>query len=201
MCFCQAAPKRLCSGPMRRTYAFQIVLVLFAALLCGSALAATVWKWVDKKGVTHYSDQPVAGAVQVDLSVQTYDSREATIPPADRPSTPPTSSSSNAATSTYASIAITSPTNEETITGTGGQISVAVHVEPSVGAGDSIRLELDGLTVSESNSSATSFQLTDVGRGAHSISASIVGNNGQVVKQSAAVTFYVQQTSVLRKKK
>jgi hypothetical protein len=143
----------------------------------------------------------VAGAVQVDLSAQTYDSREATIPPTNRSATSANRASASANASTYTDILITSPTNEQTYSGTGGQISVAVHVEPSVQPSDSIRLELDGLIVSEPNSTTTSFQLQDVARGAHSITASVVGSNGQVLKQSAAVTFHVQQTTTLRKKR
>jgi hypothetical protein len=186
---------------MQRTYAFRTAVLVLAVFICGSAFAAAVWKWVDKKGVTHYSDQPVPGAVQVDLSVQTYDSRDATIPPTNRPITSSSRPSSNTDASAYSNIAITSPTNEQTFSGTGGQISVAVHVEPNIQAGDTIRLELDGLTVSQPNSTTTSFQLEDVARGAHSISASIVGSDGEVLKQSAAVTFYVQQTTVTRNKR
>jgi hypothetical protein len=103
--------------------------------------------------------------------------------------------------STYSSIEITSPADEQTITGTGGQISVVVSVEPRLQSGDSIRLELDGLRVSEPNSTASTFELKDVPRGAHSLSASVVARDGQVLKQSAPITFFVQQTSVLNKKK
>jgi hypothetical protein len=174
-------------------------LVVLAVMLAStSSFAATVWKWVDQKGVTHYSDQPVAGAIQVDLSVQTYDSSEATIPaPSRRPKQRPTQSSAD----DYQDITITSPMNEQTFTGTGGEVSVAVIVEPLVQSSDSVRLELDGLTVSEPNSKNTSFALKDVARGAHSLTASVVGRNGQVLKQSAPVTFLVQQTSTLHKKK
>ena len=188
--------KRLCFTLMRIPLLKTCLIVLAVVLAGSSSFAATVWKWVDKKGVTHYSDQPVLGAVQVDLSVQTYDASEATIPSTSRQ---PRQSAPPAAR--YEEVVITSPTNEQTITGVGGQISVSVAIEPAVESPDSVRLELDGLTVSESDSQSTTFELTDVARGAHSLTASVVNRNGKVLKQSAPVTFFVQQTSVVRKRK
>jgi Domain of unknown function (DUF4124) len=179
-----------------QTPRLKILVLLLMVSVASSVFAATVWKWVDKSGITHYSDQPVPGAVQVDLqNVQTYDADEASIPAANRS----TSSPSKAAASSYQSIAISSPAHEQTFSGTGGQVSVSVQVSPGVQPGDSVRLTLDGQEVSEPNSSATSFELKDVARGAHTLSASVVSRSGQVVIQSAPITFFVQQTSALRK--
>ena len=50
-----------------------LLLLAFAALglsslgLSSTASAGDVWKWVDAKGVTHYSDQPVPGATKVEV--------------------------------------------------------------------------------------------------------------------------------------
>jgi hypothetical protein len=190
--------KQLCCTIMRTSPPKFCLVVLAVVLASSSSFAATVWKWVDQKGVTHYSDQPVSGAIQVDLSVQTYDSTEATIPATARR---PRQTSTQSSAADYQEVTITSPTHEQTFTGTGGDVSVAVNVEPRVQSSDSVRLELDGLTVSEPNSKTTSFALKDVARGAHSLTASVVGRNGQVLMQSTPVTFFMQQTSTIHKKK
>lgn len=170
--------------------------LLLMLLACSSAWSATVWKWVGSDGVVHYSDQPVPGAVQVDLNVQTYNASEAAIPTTQRSRSTP----AKAAAPSYQSIEITNPANEETIVNTGGQVSVSVTVEPGVSPGDSILLEMDGQTVSQPHSTATQFALTDVPRGAHSLVASVVSSSGQRLIQSKNVTFFVQQHSILHPK-
>jgi len=174
----------------------KILVVALTLLAAGSAIAATVWKWVDKGGVTHYSDQPVPGAIQIDLSVQTYDAAEATIPVANRVAKSP----NKAAAGTYLNIEISQPANEQTITGTGGQVSVGVRIEPGMQPGDSVRLDLDGQRVSEPNSAATNFELKEVARGTHTLSASVVTSDGRVAIQSAPITFFMFQQTALRKK-
>ena len=42
-------------------------LAIVALLLSGSALAGPVYKWVDEKGRTHYSDKPVASAKKLEV--------------------------------------------------------------------------------------------------------------------------------------
>jgi hypothetical protein len=180
-----------------RAYQLKFLVIVLSALSSGSLCAGTVWKWVDKGGITHYSDQPVPGAVQVDLlSPQTYDADQATIPAANRTA----KTSSEAAASSYAGIAITAPTNEETLAGTGGQVSISVQVEPGLQAGDSLRITMDGQTVSQPDSTATTLLLNDVARGAHTLTASVVGPDGRPLIQSSTITFFMQQQSALRKR-
>ena len=173
-----------------RIPSFKIAALATMLFASSSVLAATVWKWVDKDGGIHYSDQPGPGAVRVDLNAQTYDADEAKIPETNRPVKPQPRA---AAAAVYERIEISNPVNEETISGTGGLVSVAVRVEPGVQPGHSLRLDLDGQRVSELNSAGSSFQLEDVPRGAHTLSASVVARDGSVVIQSAAITFFMLQ--------
>jgi hypothetical protein len=49
------------------------VFTLMCIAVCGTAVSATVYKWVDADGVTHYTDQPHAGAQKMQLQgAQTY---------------------------------------------------------------------------------------------------------------------------------
>lgn len=174
-----------------RTYLSALAVLL---LVSGSVLATTVWKWVDKNGVVHYSDQPVPGAVEIKVSAQVYDASEATIPETDRTPARPQSTQQPE----YTSVEITSPTNEQTIVGTGGAVSVSIAVVPGMRSGHTLQVQMDGQVVSQPESRATSLQLTNVARGAHTLTASIVSIDGQVLMRSAPVTFFVQQPSIRR---
>jgi hypothetical protein len=174
-----------------RKSAPRLLLTALAALtlLSGAtALAQQVWKWVDKNGVTHYSDQPIPGAVPVDIKLQTYSSDEATVPTTPRPTATP---SATPPAQQYELIEVWKPENDLAITGTGGQLSVSVRVLPRVFPGHSVRLELDGVRVSEPNSQATDFELTEIARGTHTLSASIVTRDGQTLIQGTPVTFHM----------
>ena len=46
------------------------LLPLTLWLLSGVAMAATVYKWVDAQGVTHYSDQPHPQAQEINVQPQ-----------------------------------------------------------------------------------------------------------------------------------
>ena len=43
-------------------------LIALTSLLTAAALAAPAWTWVDEQGRRHYSDRPVEGATQIELS-------------------------------------------------------------------------------------------------------------------------------------
>lgn len=176
-----------------RTVFSALALLLFVS---GSALATTVWKWVDKNGVTHYSDQPVPGAIEVNINAQTYDASEAGSPPQSG-STP--SSAQQSQQAAYTSIEIIAPTNEQTIVGTGGAVTVSVSVAPGVRYGHALQVHMDGQLVSPPESTATSVQLSNVARGAHTVTASVVTPDGRVLIRSAPITFFVQQPTVLRR--
>ena len=129
-------------------------LSLLLVLLAGPALAGqTVWKWVDGNGVTHYSDRPVPGATRMEISTgssvgPTYspDAYDSSTSPQDAPAAP----------AGYRSFEIWRPSQEETIPNTGGTATVNLRLEPSLQAGHSISLYLDGKIVEgfASNASA-----------------------------------------------
>ena len=166
------------------------IVFTLLSVLCTAAFAATVYKWVDENGVTHYSDQPHENAQKVTVAQpQTY---KAPKPPAEQPSAaaPPK------APPPYSNCAISQPANEDTFPNA-NSVDVAVATNPGVRPGDEVVLLLDGSRVANFPPSGGTTTINGIERGTHSLQAIIRDGNGQVVCQSANVTFTVLQPSVL----
>jgi hypothetical protein len=185
--FCQVEAKRLCSFHMRT------VLYVFLALVAVPAFAGqVVWKWVDEKGVTHFSDQPVPGATKMELNSAPRPSAEPapsyTPPPqATRPVGPP-----------YARFVVESPQQDESIINTGGKVSVRLSTTPALSAGHNVTIYLDGARVEDFPPYATAHDLPNVPRGTHTIKAVVADPQGSVLQESPSTTFHVRQESVAK---
>ncbi len=183
---------------MSRSNAFSVTTATVALLLAVAASAAgtTLYKWTDAQGVVHYSDSPQPGAEQVHVApVQTYSA-----PPA--PATPPASrtSSSGGASSSGASggpktaaCSITSPQPDQSFFAP-ESVAIAVSVNPPLQEGDQLQVTYDGSPVSAADLNPV---IQEPSRGAHSISASVRGADGNVRCMAAPVTFNVQRPSAL----
>ena len=168
---------------------------ILVALLMSCALGAQaeeVWRWVDENGVVHYSDRPRPGAERIELDrPQTY-----TPPalPAPRQTPTPTQSGPDAATA-YTGVSVVSPAAGETLWNIAGDLTVQVEVQPGLAPGHQLRVSLDGQRV-ETPPGATQFTVSEVYRGEHRLSVSVVDENGRELVSSEPVTFYVQQASL-----
>jgi hypothetical protein len=166
-------------------------LMSLVSLACTVAVSATVYKWVDEAGVTHYSDQPHENSMKVELQApQTY--------PAPRSPTraATTSASASAAPAApYQSCALVEPTADETYMNA-SSVSAAVALHPAARPGDRIVLLLDGQRVPGLPTSGSQFTVP-VDRGSHSLQAVVQDSSGHVVCQSSTVSFNVHQPSIL----
>jgi hypothetical protein len=172
------------------------------ALLISLALAApafagqTVWKWVDEKGITHYSDTPRPGATQMELS--TASRSDSAPPPSYTPSqsgnAPPAASSA----ARYTDFSVTTPASNDTVSNTGGQVQVALNVAPALQTGDSVTLYLDGQQVKGFPPTGLSYTLSEVPRGTHTVQGAIVDGSGKKLRNTAPVTFHVRQESIAK---
>ena len=172
--------------------ALLILIALVTSGLSGAATAADIWKWVDAKGVTHYSDQPVQGATKVEV-------RAGNVSQSSSGSVASSASSSasdpNAAPG-YRDFAIYRPESNESIINTGGEVSVEIRVNPAVQASHQLSLYLDGQLVSGFPRNTQSYALTEVPRGVHSVTAVITDQYGKKLQETAAVGFNVRQESI-----
>jgi hypothetical protein len=167
--------------------------ILFTLLLvpCSAVLAATVYKWVDEKGVTHYSDQPNPGAEKVKVSsAQSYQAAAAA-PNRSPDVVLPNQTSSGP---TYSTCAIASPSNEQVFTNV-TSVTGSMSLQPSLLAGHRVAIALDGKRVEGVSSSSSAFTVSPVFRGSHTLNLVVEDANGGVVCSSPPVTFHIRQPS------
>jgi hypothetical protein len=158
------------------------------ALLAAPVLAQTVWKWKDKDGVVHYSDQPAPGAERIELRAQS----NAPAVSSTAASSSARSTATPAAPPSYTNFEIWKPSQDATLTGTRGQISVGVRVEPALAAAHTIWLYLDGRRLDGLPPKAAEYELMDVKNGQHTLVGIITDGQGKQVISTQSVTFQVQ---------
>lgn len=182
--FCQVEAKRLCSLHMRT--ALYVLLALAVPAFAGQ----TVYKWVDEKGVTHFSDQPVNGAEKVELS--SGPSRSSTPAPSYSPPAQNTPARTGPA---YSRFVIESPQQDASIINTGGVVRVSLASTPALSGGHVVALYLDGAPVSDFSPTSMNHELSNVPRGTHTVKAVVSSSQGKVLQETPPVTFHVRQES------
>lgn len=163
-------------------------------LLCLSTGAAAndMWRWVDERGIVHYSDRPHPGAERVDLGpAQSYTA------PALPPPRPVEDAEPREPVAAYSRLSIVAPGEEEVLWNIGGELNVQIALEPRLANGHQLRLYLDGNPVAGVPQGPSQFTIGEVYRGEHTLRASIVNASGRELASSDTVTFFVQQTSIL----
>lgn len=172
-------------------------LILLFALSTSLVHAAPAWKWVDANGQVHYSDTPVPGATQVELSgAQTFGSSARQQPAAaNKPAGQSAPQRSTGGAERYRSFNIVSPKQQETLWNVGTVVNVQIELDPPLQPAHVLDLFVDGQR-RNLNTSSTDLTLEDVYRGTHTIQAVVVDQNGVEVIRSLATTFMVQQSSI-----
>lgn len=158
-----------------------------------------IYKWVDDKGVTHFSDSPHQGASKVTLPKMKVVPQEENV---ETPNAKPMLSASDNETkneaSSYTAIEITTPPNEATIRNNEGSVSVEVSLSPKLNPKDKVQLYLDGKKVGNAQSNLQ-FSLNNVYRGEHQIMAEVIDGNGQSKIKSSNTTFFMFRNFIQRK--
>jgi hypothetical protein len=170
-----------------RTLAFTLFL-----LVCGAALAATVYRWVDEDGVVHYSDQPHPNAEKMQVhAAQTY---KPSAP--DSPASASGGGSTAAAAVAYRGCAIVQPQDGQQFANI-DSLTVVVQTDPQLHQGDRVFVTVDGQALNGGNPTGSQFVLSPVDRGTHTAQAQVKDSGGAVQCQTPPVTFEVHQSSIL----
>jgi hypothetical protein len=168
----------------------RVMLFTLLSIVSAAALSATVYKWVDENGVTHYSDQPHENAEKVQLTEpQTYSAPKVNA----RAASP---APHKLAANSYDSCTVVAPTNETTFQNI-TSVTTTVQISPAPQGTDQVLLLLDGTRVPNFPVSGGSYTIDPIDRGTHSLQAVVQDSSGKVLCQSPNVSFTVLQASVL----
>jgi hypothetical protein len=167
----------------------RVALFTLMSVVCTVAFSATVYRWVDENGVTHYSDQPHENAEKVQVAApQTYK-------PTALPRSTGSQSAADAAPNSY-QCQVVVPANDDNFPNT-YSINTSVQVQPTPHNGDKAYLLLDGARVPNFPTAGGAFTIVNIDRGQHTLQAVVQDQNGKMLCQSANVSFTVLQPSVL----
>lgn len=176
----------------------QVCVSILVGLFCVSqwALADSVYKWTDKNGEIHFSDQPKAGAEKMHLKeLQTIDSADPGMglsPDATTPPPPSTLKSPASSDHVYTVLKISQPMLDQVIRNNDGVVIVQVTLDPQLFEGDKVQIVFDSQAMGEPQAS-TSLSLSNVVRGTHTVAARIVDSGGNTIAESDGVTFNMQR--------
>lgn len=140
-------------------------------------LQAGVYKWQSEDGTIHYSDSPKPGAEELVL-----------------PKTAP-ASQQDQTKGDYTLFEIETPSNEQTLRGADGQVSVGLSINPALQEGHKIRYIVDGKALDE-DLEQTHITLQNLSMGSHSLQAQVIDNSGNSVKATLSVRFHLRQAGL-----
>jgi hypothetical protein len=168
------------------------ILVLLGLLVMPYATADEAYVWTDEDGVVHYSDRPMPGARRIELADPNTGQALARRP-ADAQSDAADDAADPDAPFSYNSLAVSSPTAEETLWNIEGVLNVSLALNPPLRPGHQVRVYFDG---NPRIVTGTSFQLQEVWRGVHNLQAEVLDETGRMLIRSQTNRFYVPQTTV-----
>ncbi|MEQ8857052.1 MAG: DUF4124 domain-containing protein [Pseudomonadales bacterium] len=184
--------------------ALALFAIVLATLAGNDAAAATkIYRTVDEDGNVVFTDVPPRNAEpETAVEVETPNS----FAPPDIASEgksvaewlgndgDPEEAEEGTVTS-YQSLRIASPANDEPLRDNAGNVSVSAAIEPALGAGHVMQLYLDGKLAE--TGTTTSFQLSNVDRGTHNIRIAVVDATGSTLISSEPTVFHLQRRSVI----
>ena len=174
------------------------MLVAMRSLLILAGLAATlaasaqeIYRWVDKDGVVHFSDQPGSDkAVLITViepnSFEGDDGSSASAGAAtEEPSTPDFPP--------YRGLFISSPAADQVFFGADAVVTVTAELDGTLNPDHSVAFFLNG---ERRDAEGLSTEFANLARGSYFLRASVLDENGKPVISSGQVTFHVRQPSV-----
>lgn len=165
---------------------FLVFMLLFPVL----AAADQLYKSVDEDGNVAYTDIPP------DENAQEIKLPKVNITPAIKPVD--LNRKNKSATPEYRSLKIIAPEHDSTVFINTSNLNIDVQVIPAVmsESGHSLQILMDGNILSEG--SRTSMVLDEVDRGAHTISAKVIDQNGRIIILSDPVVVHIRKPSILQ---
>ncbi len=170
----------------------RMLLVLAGLAISLAAASQEIYRWVDKDGIVHYSDQPGSSKAEL-INVIEPNAYEAP-DTSSASSSGDDDSSSLPAGSPYTGLAIVSPSPDQTFFGAEAVVTATADLTGVLQPDHSVVFFLNG---ERHPAEGMSAQFSNLARGSYFLRASVLDQNGKPVISSQQVTFHVRQPSTL----
>ena len=174
--------------------AMRSLLILAGLAMTLAASAQEIYRWVDKDGVVHFSDQPGSDKAVL-ITVIEPNSYE------NEAGSDASSASPGAATEQttepdfppYRGLFISLPAADQVFFGADAVVTATAELDGTLNPDHSVVFFLNG---ERRDSEGLSTEFTNLARGSYFLRASILDENGKPVISSSQITFHVRQPSV-----
>ena len=168
------------------------LFILALCAVCATA-GAQVYKRIGPDGQVYFSDQPGPDAEPVEISPPS----SVTMRPVPRQTRPEQAATPKEAAGSYERFAIVSPANGEGVRANNGNVAVTLSLKPGLKPGHSIALNVEGENGQDLKiGAATTFELNNLSRGRHTLTASVLDAQGNEVIQTGPVSFHVLRVAL-----
>lgn len=169
--------------------------VLAALTVTFSASAQEIYRWVDKDGVVHFSDQP--GSDKAELITVLEPSTFQGPDEGGDSASPASGSSARVAQepeiSPYRGMAIVAPTPDQVFFGADAVVTATANLDGTLLPDHSVVFFLNG---NRHQAQGLSAEFTNLARGTYFLRASVLDQAGRPVISSQQTTFHVRQPSI-----
>ncbi len=155
-----------------------------------------LYKWIDKDGIVHYSDEPVNGAKQVEI--EEVPTIQIKMPKLKELETAGDDVKSPKEGDFYTSVSIIEPQNNGVIRNNGATVTISAQAQPALHKDHTVEIYLDGRIISKSPKSM-SATANDVVYGPHTTMVIIKNKAGKSIRASQKHSFNLMH--VLNKKR
>jgi hypothetical protein len=168
------------------------ILILAGLAVSLAAASQEIYRWVDKDGVVHFSDQPGAPNAELITVLEPNVSEPQEAEPASaavasrsepqEPDVPP-----------YDSLSIVSPTPDQVFFGADAVVNATAELGGTLRPDHSVVFFLNG---NRHEASGLSADFSNLARGSYFLRASILDQAGRPVITSQQISFHVRQPSI-----
>jgi hypothetical protein len=172
----------------------RILLILAGLALPLAGLSQEIYRWVDKDGIVHYSDQPGSDKAELISVIEpnAYEAQDAA-QEAAASGRDPDEGDEEPGVSPYGSLAITSPEPDQVFFGADVAVSAAATLDGTLRPDHSVVFFLNG---NRQPAQSLTTEFTNLARGTYFLRAAIIDQNGDPVITSQQTTFHVRAPSI-----
>ena len=169
----------------------RILLILAGLTLSLTAASQEIYRWVDKNGIVHYSDQPDSPNAELISVIEsnTYEGAE----PSASPGSSDEDSESGQGVSPYDSLSIVQPSPDQVFFGSDAVVTAIADLKGTLRPDHSVVFFLNG---NRRPSASLDVEFSGLARGTYFLRASILDQDGEPVITSQQTTFHVRQPSI-----